>query len=553
MDKKSIVLVVILLFISLFGIRALFHPGYYTSHDGWHQVARLYHFDQAIRDGHIPPYWAGGLLQGAGYPLFVFNYHMPWYIAEAFVLFGLSIFDAIKLTFVLGYVLSGLFMFLWVRNMWGDKGGFMAAFLYLWAPYRFSNIFVRASLGEATGFIFLPLFFWSIASLTKREDKRMIVIGSLGLAGLLLSHVMIVFLLVVPTSIFILSLLLQSKKRTIYFLRMLTVMILGLSLSAYYLFPAIAYRDITVFREIMRGLYEGHFVTLKRLIYSPWGYGFSNLGPDALSVQVGIAQWLAVGLALVVLLLELLKRAKKNRPSRLHFRSLLFPFGLAASFGFSIVMMIRLSGPIWRLVDNWLIVDFPWRFLLLSLFFASILAGWLVSFVEKRWLQLPLMITLIAVALYTNRNHLRVNQYTDLPLDLYIVSEQTSNTHDEYAPKWADRKYLKEEKRPLVIPETSVPLTEMEVIISTTTRKEFSYTASQSGELSVNLLSFPGWEAFIDGGKTDTSYDRYGLVRLWVPEDKHHVSLVYVDTPVMRLGKLASLLAVVSVLVLLFV
>ncbi len=86
---------------SVFTLKDLFKPYFYTSHDGIHQVVRLYYFDQVLKDGQIPPRWVGGLLNGFGYPLFNFSYQMPWFIAEPLHLSGLSIFESIKMTFLI--------------------------------------------------------------------------------------------------------------------------------------------------------------------------------------------------------------------------------------------------------------------------------------------------------------------------------------------------------------------------------------------------------------------------------------------------------------------
>ena len=73
--------------------------------------------------------------------------------------------------------------------------------------------------------------------------------------------------------------------------------ILGIGLSAYYLIPAAAFRGLT--QKLNPNYFTDHFVTLRQLIYSPWGYAFSMKGVenDGMSFQVGVTQWLAVGIA----------------------------------------------------------------------------------------------------------------------------------------------------------------------------------------------------------------------------------------------------------------
>ena len=109
---KHYILIIGLIIISLVGVKGLFHSGFYTSHDGWHMVARLYYFYQSLQDGQFPPRWGGLLLNKFGYPLFIYSYHLPWWIGSVFMYLGFNIFDAIKGTFILTYVLSGITMYL---------------------------------------------------------------------------------------------------------------------------------------------------------------------------------------------------------------------------------------------------------------------------------------------------------------------------------------------------------------------------------------------------------------------------------------------------------
>src|SRR3989344_7659471 len=141
--------VVILIIFALIGVKALFHAGWYTNHDGEHQLVRQYIFDRAVKAGHIPPRVDRQLLNGLGYPLMTFTYQTPFILGEPFRLLGFSTQDTVKIVFILSFFASGLTMYLFA--------GLLPAIMYLWAPYRFSVIYVRASLGEHLAFVFLPL------------------------------------------------------------------------------------------------------------------------------------------------------------------------------------------------------------------------------------------------------------------------------------------------------------------------------------------------------------------------------------------------------------
>lgn len=97
--KKYWIDLLIILTFALIGMKALFHPGLFTAHDIWHQVARIYYYFQAVSDGQIPPYWISTLASGLGYPLFFFSYHLPWIISLPFLKVGFDIPSSLKILF----------------------------------------------------------------------------------------------------------------------------------------------------------------------------------------------------------------------------------------------------------------------------------------------------------------------------------------------------------------------------------------------------------------------------------------------------------------------
>ena len=105
--KNNWLYLFVILLISLLGVKALFHSGFYTSHDGRHQIIRLRHFHQGLVDGQLPVRWAGTALKGYGYPLFIFTYRLPFWIAELGYLVFKNLANAIKFAFILTYIFSG--------------------------------------------------------------------------------------------------------------------------------------------------------------------------------------------------------------------------------------------------------------------------------------------------------------------------------------------------------------------------------------------------------------------------------------------------------------
>ncbi|MCL5095177.1 MAG: YfhO family protein [Patescibacteria group bacterium] len=533
--KKNVFLLLVIL-IGFFGVKALFHSGFYTSHDGEHQVIRLYHFNQALKDGQVPPRWAGTADNGYGYPLFIFSYQSPWFIGIPLLKVGLSLTDAIKGVFIIGYLLSGIFMYLWLKEMLGLFPGLLGSVLYLWAPYRFSNIFVRASLGEATAFIFIPLVFWGIWKVReKRETTKGIILVSLGLAGVILSHLMVLIIFALPLFFWVLLQGKEAKNNKLFIGGIIAGSFLGIILSSYYLIPAIFEKQFTVATQILQSHFLDHFVTLKQLIYSKWGYGFDFPGTvnDEMSFQVGIAQWLAMILLAILSLITWFRQKKIDW----------LGFFAVGCFVFSIIMMISVSKPAWEQITKYSYFDFPWRFLSLAVFSGSLGAALVAKHLKERvWL---VVIFFISLAFYTNKNHLRVNQYVYNHDEVYINNLQTTNQFDEYRAKTLNHEYVKVKRERVEFSKKEINL---EKEISSSNYLFLEGEANQKSLIKLNIAYYPGWQVWLNQKEQTRVMSSEGVMEIPIPKDKLTLEAKFTETLIRKTSNLVSLIGLMILL-----
>ena len=539
--KKFInfIAVVTIILFGLIGSRALFHSGFYTSHDGEHQLARQYVFEQGLKDRQIPVRFNRQLYNGFGYPLFFFTYRLPFYFGEVFRIIGLSFADSIKSVFFIVFIASGLAMF-WFARRWGNFAGVISAILYMWAPYRFSVIFVRSALGEHVAAVFVPLLF---ASVSGRKNKNVnYVLGAVSLAGLFLSHVMMAQMTLLAFIPWLTVNFFLDKEKKKFILRTVMMFILGIGLSAYYLIPAAAFRGLT--QKLNPNYFTDHFVTLRQLIYSPWGYAFSMKGVenDGMSFQVGVAQWLAVGIAVISCLL--LKRPGLAKQGQ----ALMNSIALLTIFFLSIFLMTEKSAFIWNWWKNYINIDMPWRFLLMTTFSASTLAGIVIKgqgLPGKAW---PLLIAVILVilALYTNRNHLRVNEYFEYPDSRLETYTGTSNSDNEYRPKWDDGGIVNN-----ILPEASISQGEgeLKIIKSKSNLLELAVRADKDIRLDVNILYFPGWKIIIDGRENKFKYaGEKGIMRIDIGKGYHMLEAKFLEPPLAMAGDFITIISFIIII-----
>ena len=542
-QRKTLIAIIILLVIGMWGSRALFKNGFYTSHDGWHQVARLYHFDQLIKVGQIPPRHSFDLLFGNGYPLFIFSYHAPWILAEPLLLAGVSIFDAIKWVFIIVFTMSAVTMFLWQRKLWGDLGGFVAGIFYIWAPYRFSTTLVRAALGEATSFVFIPLLFYSLHRLsTNSKSKFPIIIGAIGLAGFVLSHSMVVFLLGTLVFSYLGFLIYTCGNRIAYIKNIVAMFVLGSLLSAYYVIPAFVYQPITVFKDVQRMFFQQQFLSLKDLLYSSWGYAASFTGVGQMSLQLGIGQWLSVFISMNIFIYIFFSHRKELLKRQVQLALIFF-----ANFILLAFMTTPYSKGVWEGLRNYIPIDFPWRLLSILTLLSATLSGFIVGYTSGRIKKITLFV-LLFVCFYTTRNYQRVNQYTQVPLSLYIASERTTNTFDEYLPRWARISEVTKENRIPYETDSSVVITHLQQ-----NAREVSLKALSSGSASFILknIYFPGMKLFINNRATLFSYKENGYINFKIPPGESEIELKMLQTSPEILGNMLTLLGIILLLIIL--
>lgn len=502
-------------------------------------MARFQYYTQAISEGQILPTWISSVARGYGYPLFIFSFHLPWIIGTIFINLGFSFDMAFKSLMFLAFFLSGVSMYFLSTTLFKNRlSGLLSALLYLWAPYHFFTILVGASIGTVFVFVFLPLLLLGIYILAfSKEYKWGIILTALSLAGIILSN-LIMLAVIFPVFLGFLIWVLISTKQKANLLKFLSFSVfLGLLLSSFYLIPAIFYKSFTQVGE-GRGffdIYKSNFVNFSQLLYSKWGFGpiTSNAKDGEVSFQIGIAQWFSL---LGVMSLLIFKRIPKT------FQSL--DFLLLGLFGLVIFLMLDQSKPLWDLFTKFIVIDYPFKFLMIALFLGSLASGLLVKTTKFGWF---LGLGLVLVALYTNRNHLKVSMYTNHPPHLYLWSEITTTTFHEYLPNGASVKLINE-------PESTIIPKNIKFSDYYLSTKEvgLKYKATESGQISLKQFDFPGQKVYLDNKLTKHTAGSNGLITFETTPGTHQVKVKYEKTPLMKFSLALSLIGVLIILLLMF-
>jgi len=515
----------IVLLISLPAARYLFVNGYFGVSDDLH-IGWLYEMDRVIRMFQFPPRYIPDLSFGFGYPLFTFVYPLPFYIAEIFHLIGFSLVDSIKLVFGLSLPFSMYFMYKLLKYFIPEDYSLAGAVLYVYAPYRALELFVRGTLGEIVAFVFLPLIILSFIKITSKERSwKWIGIASLSTAALILSHNIMAYMFVPFLLLFVIArIFFAAKDKWLMAKDFVVALLLGISSSIYFWLPAIVESKLMKYDTVFN--FYDHYPALKQFITPYWGYGASVPGNyDTMSFYMGL---LGVGVVFIGSILFSIFFKKFSKEEKIF-----IGWGIFVTL-VSIFMMNFRSAWFWRNLPLLPYFQFPWRFLamiaLVSPFFLIVFS----KFSKLKYLSF--VVILLAISL--NFNYFKTSEYLGRDDSYYInryipvpvASSEYLKTSEEYLrlPKETEirpnknypRAYSDDNNVRLEI----VELNSLDAQIFTESNQEFN--------LNYGKYNYSGWVVKVDGKKTIIESGKpYGQITFLVPSGKHVVEVKYKETP----------------------
>ncbi len=527
-------IILILLILSLPTIALLFQRGYFPIHDDL-QVMRQLQMDKCFKDGQIPCRWVNDLGYGYGFPLFVYYPPLPYLIGQPIHMAGFSFIDTIKIVGIIGFLAAALSMYLFTREFWGEKGGILASIVYLYAPYRAVNFYVRAAVNEFYASVFFPLVLLAIYKLFQKQSYRWGVLLALSITGLILSHNQMLMIFSPVIGIWTLYWMWKSKS----FLTIIKIAgwgLLGVGLSAFYLVPVLLENKYAHLETLVIGYfnYLAHYLDIRQIFFRiNWGYGASELGTgDGMSFALGYAQWLLPLLSVLALFLY--------RPIRKYWQLVLMFSGLLL---WSLFMTHSKSTLIWQTVKPLEYLQFPWRFMSLAIFLAAFVAG-AAAKINSKWLVSGAMVlTIISNGIYFHPREWQfdvTDQSKFSGRSWYLL---TTNGIFDYLPKGASQPPADPPSGDLTFIEGQG---DVQTLVKNTNMQKYEIQAITPLVAQVETYYFPGWKAWLDGQlqTIDSSTDKtLGRMRIQIPPGKHNLTLKFTDTPVRMTADIVSLVS----------
>jgi hypothetical protein len=566
MSRNTAIGLCISLGAALFAGSALLQPGYYDSHDGLLNVHRLFELEKCLEDGQLPCRWVPDMGAGYGYPLFNFYPPLATFVAEGFRLFGASILDAVKASFLVALALGSISMFSLAHRFFGSSGGVLAAILYTLAPYLALDIFVRGALAEVWGLALLPLVFLLGFDTVAGTSKRWSALGcAVAWAALLLAHGLTALMAAAPYALWLgvwitKRLRENPEARTKVLVAVTSTHVLALALAAWFVLPSLVELR-HVHADTLTSLYEwarweNNFVTASELLLAsrPWGYGPLR-SANAMSLFVGPLQ-LVVGGGSLLWLGAVCQRERRLTTGAI--AALLLGLSAVAA----LLMCLSVSKPIWQLVPGLGILQFPWRFLTIATFGLSFAAGWLALSLHERpmfarafapavvgaacaitvvagagWFR-PSAMQIVADSLVANERAIaraRHGLFDFLPAKVDLARFIASPPNTQPPPVHA------------LSPEVAVDH------VSRTSNR-VSFEAQNGGDepavVRINSYDFPGWRLEVDDQPAAfvEVADPLGRLHVRLPPGAHRVRVSFGNTPIRSFANIVSVAALIVLL-----
>ncbi len=543
--RKLLPFLIILIF-AYFGLRSLIDSPFYTSHDGFTHTARIAAYNKILNDRQFPPRWAADLNGTLGSPIFVYSYSLPYFLGSVIHNAGFPYQDSFRMVMGLSFILGSIGMYLWLKTKYGVLPGLTAAIFYMYVPYRFLNLYVRAAYAESFAYAILPFIFLSIERYKHSQNKVFWWgMAALTTSLLLLSHnvVSAIFLPLILAWI-----VLTYWQKWISIIKLFGALITGVLIGSFIYIPDLFELHFTRFNQGI-SYFSEHFVSLYQLIRSPWDYGFDFPGSanDAMSFQLGLAQLLVVGLVLAFIIFK-----RKFQVEPLFFLLVFF-----------CVIILMVEAPysifLWKTIPMLAkIVDFPWRLLGLAAFIFAILSAYLVSVSRFKLLIFILLICAVTIA---NRNFMRVNDKLSFSDDVFDSYVGSSTAFNEYLPIG---------HKTTQIPEAIAPVDALQgnpnvrVIARNSQGIIFDATSKEEAQIRINRFYFPKTEIskdgivlrenkdwFINNEIQSTEFDDSGTIFLKIHSPGGRYEVKFTETPVRKFANILSVVSFLAVLIVL--
>lgn len=418
-QKKELLIIIAVVVISLF---PFYYPGFIYTHDGIIHLFRTQGAYENLANFDIFNRIYYNMINGQGYGWGIFYPPLSALIPAVFMCFGISLFTAEKLFVIVASIFAGIFSYKLFMELYKNKFcAMLVAIMYVLSPYKITQALIRGAMGEILVFTFLPLVFLGLIKILKGEGKYKYYF-ILGMAGIVYSHVIsIIYTTIFGALFLLLNYKRLFKKKVIIDLIISSIVIILLAVPV--IVPMLQHQmsNNYVISSIQTNV-KDRVVHPGQLIASSFeGKEVENTSYYSNDKEMNYM----IGIPFIVIILLLPFMYKKIKEEDGIGNSIIFAILLCIS-----IFMMIFPG-IWNKVDILDTIQYPWRILLYSVLFISVISGYIIKQLLKKENIYTIFIVIVSYCmLFCFMIGINVRFAKTLSSDFNFVNQELSSTDD---------------------------------------------------------------------------------------------------------------------------
>ena len=363
-----------------------------------------------------------------GYSWNIFYSPLTAYAPLIFKIFNFTFTNCLKIFMFAVTLLSGITMYTFMMNVTKNKNvSLLSSILYVLAPYRITDMYIRIAVAELASFVFIPIIFDGLYSVLKEEKLSFKLIW--GTVGLILTHTVITMYMAI---ICLLYLVFNIKKlKSVKVIRILVISLVFISLiTSFYWVGLLQHHNATSYEVFVPGRME---VGNKLEYYKTEFYQLFYTSKDQQMIYaIGLVA--VIGLVLTPIVWKRIEKEYKRT------------YVLFLIFGIILTIMTLTFFPFEKLPSIFKMIQFTFRLYEFTAFFFAFVAGINYGIIIKNFkifdvIVLAVISTLLLIP-YNSKLEYELSTNEDRLIKGVRVTENTGRVHAgmasmEYLPSKA--------------------------------------------------------------------------------------------------------------------
>lgn len=509
--------------------------------DGIQHICRIIGTEQTLADKQFLPMIMSNLCNNFGYSWNIFYSPLTAYMSVMFRIFNFSYVNCLKLCMFVIVLLSGLTMYkLTLRITKNKKLATLASIIYILAPYRITDMYIRTALAELASFIFIPIVFEGLYIIVNEEKKSYKL--ALGAAGLILTHQVIAMYTAIICFAYLIVFFKKLKSKTV--LKNIGVNLLFcILMTSFYWVGLLQHYFSTSYEVFVPGRMEREEVLI--FYKAKFSQLFITNSEQTMIYAIGLLS--VIGLVLTPI-------AYKKVPEEYKKTYMFFLITGVILIGMTLSIF-----PFEKLPQALTMLQFTFRLCTFTSFFFAFVVATNFAILIKNFKTLDIVVLLtISILLlvpYKSKLDFNLKDNEERLINGVRITENTGRVHAgmasmEYLPTKAFKnlKYIANRKDEVIV------LDNDEAVISDYTKQASNMNCKISNinkETTIELpyIYYLGYRVYANGQEITYTESDNGLIQINIAQDSQ-IKVKYLGTNEMLISYAVSIISFATIIVL---